>query len=44
MNTANNAWAMMYSGIERANICIRGIRAYGAPAPGNEWDNYWVKH
>ena len=35
MNTANNAWAMMYSGIERANICIRGIRTYGAPAPGN---------
>ena len=36
MNTANNAWAMMYSGIERANICIRGIRAYGAPAAGND--------
>ena len=36
MNTANNAWAMMYSGIERANICIRGIRAYGTPAAGNE--------
>lgn len=36
MNTTNNAWAMMYSGIERANICIRGIRAYGNPAPGNE--------
>jgi starch-binding outer membrane protein, SusD/RagB family len=36
MNTANNAWAMMYSGIERANICIRGIRTYGDPAPGNE--------
>jgi hypothetical protein len=36
MNTTNNAWAMMYSGIERANICIRGIRAYGTPAAGNE--------
>jgi len=36
MNTANNAWAMMYLGIERANICIRGIRAYGVPAPGND--------
>jgi len=36
MNTSNNAWAMMYSGIERANICIRGIRAYGNPASGNE--------
>ncbi|MBX2898461.1 MAG: RagB/SusD family nutrient uptake outer membrane protein [Cyclobacteriaceae bacterium] len=31
MNTENNAWAMMYSGIERANLCIRGIRAYGSP-------------
>ena len=36
MNTTNNAWAMMYLGIERANICIRGLRAYGTPAPGNE--------
>ena len=36
MNTSNNAWGMMYSGIERANICIRGIRTYGNPAPGNE--------
>ena len=26
----------MYSGIERANICIRGLRTYGNPAPGNE--------
>ncbi|WP_258105297.1 RagB/SusD family nutrient uptake outer membrane protein [Marinoscillum sp. MHG1-6] len=29
MNTTNNAWAMMYTGIERANLCIRGLRAYG---------------
>ena len=36
MNTENNAWAMMYSGIERANICIRGLRAYGDPQPGTE--------
>lgn len=36
MNTTNNAWAMMYSGIERANICIRGLRAYGNPQPGTE--------
>jgi hypothetical protein len=36
MNTTNNAWAMMYTGIERANICIRGLRTYGNPAPGNE--------
>lgn len=36
MNTANNVWAMMYQGIERANICIEGLRLYGNPAPGNE--------
>ncbi|GEL09672.1 Starch-binding associating with outer membrane [Flavobacterium glycines] len=36
MNTTNNAWAMMYSGIERANICIRGLRNYGNPQPGTE--------
>jgi starch-binding outer membrane protein, SusD/RagB family len=36
MNTTNNAWAMMYSGIERANICIRGLRLYGNPEPGTE--------
>ncbi len=36
MNTANNAWAQMYTGIERANQCIRGIRLYGNPEPGND--------
>jgi starch-binding outer membrane protein, SusD/RagB family len=36
MNTTNNAWAMMYAGIERANICIRGLRNYGNPEPGSE--------
>lgn len=36
MNTNNNAWAMMFSGIERANICIRGLRTYGNPTPGSE--------
>ena len=29
MNTADNAWAKMYEGIERANLCIRGLRLYG---------------
>jgi starch-binding outer membrane protein, SusD/RagB family len=29
MNTANNAWAMFYQGIERANIAIRGLRNFG---------------
>jgi starch-binding outer membrane protein, SusD/RagB family len=36
MNTENNAWAMMYSGIERANLCITGLRTYGDPKPGTE--------
>lgn len=36
MNTENNAWAMMYSGIERANIAIRGLRAFGNPEPDTE--------
>jgi len=36
MNISNNAWAMMYSGIERANICIKGLRAFGNPKPGTE--------
>ncbi|RZJ53079.1 MAG: RagB/SusD family nutrient uptake outer membrane protein [Flavobacterium sp.] len=36
MNTTNNAWAMMYMGIERANICISGLRTYGDPKPGTE--------
>lgn len=29
MNTENNAWAMFYQSIERANIAIRGLRTYG---------------
>nr|WP_294929889.1 RagB/SusD family nutrient uptake outer membrane protein [uncultured Flavobacterium sp.] len=36
MNKPVNVWAKMYEGIERANLCIRGIRAYGNPQPGNE--------
>jgi len=36
MNTTNNVWAMSYSGIERANICIRGLRKYGNPVAGSE--------
>lgn len=41
MNTTNNAWAMMYSGIERANICIKGLGAYGNPEPGTEGSVTW---
>lgn len=29
MNMENNAWAKMYEAIERANLCIRGLRLYG---------------
>lgn len=29
MNTDNNAWAKFYEGVERANLAIRGLRAYG---------------
>lgn len=29
MNTDNNAWAMFYQGIERANLAIQGIRRHG---------------
>lgn len=29
MNTANNAYAKFYEGIERANMCIKGLREYG---------------
>ena len=36
MNTTNNAWAMMYSGIERANVCVRGLRTYGNPVAGSD--------
>ncbi len=36
MNTTNNVWAQMYAGIERANLCVKGLRAYGNPTPGSE--------
>lgn len=36
MNRTNSSWAMMYLGIERANISIRGLRTYGDPVPGSE--------
>nr|MCR5131985.1 RagB/SusD family nutrient uptake outer membrane protein [Prevotella sp.] len=29
MNTTNNAYAKFYEGIERANLAIKGLRAYG---------------
>ncbi len=28
---ARDSWSQMYTGIERANICIRGLRTYGSP-------------
>jgi len=36
MNAETNPWVSMYSGIERANICIQGIRKYGDPRPGTD--------
>ena len=36
MNTVDNAWSQMYSGIERANLCIEGLRLYGNPQPGTD--------
>jgi len=29
MNTDNNAWAKFYEGVERANLCIDGLRKFG---------------
>ncbi len=40
MNKDTNTWAMMYLGIERANICIRGLRMYGDPRPGTDPVSY----
>jgi hypothetical protein len=37
MNTVDNVWAMSYAGIERANLCIQGIRKYGNPTPGSDF-------
>ncbi len=34
MNRDNVYWAQLYKGIERANVCIRGLKAYGNPEPG----------
>ncbi len=36
MNRDDVYWAELYAGIERANICIRGLRAYSDPQPGTE--------
>jgi len=36
MNKPINAWAQMYNGIERANLCIEGLRTYGNPTPGSD--------
>ncbi len=29
MNTADNVWAKLYEGVERANLAVRGLRTYG---------------
>lgn len=38
--TTPTTWGPMYTGIERANICIRGIRAFGNPQPGTPMGQY----
>lgn len=35
-----NPWSLIYMGIERANLCIAGIRKYGNPAEGNQMGDY----
>jgi starch-binding outer membrane protein, SusD/RagB family len=37
MNGTTNVWAYMYTGIERANLCIRGLKNYGNPTPGSDF-------
>jgi starch-binding outer membrane protein, SusD/RagB family len=37
MNGTTNVWAYMYTGIERANLCIRGLRNYGNPTAGSDF-------
>ena len=39
-NDAANPWSRIYQGIERANLAIAGIRAYGNPAEGNDMGHY----
>ncbi len=34
MNSEKNAWAKMYEGVERANLCIDGLRKAGMATPG----------
>lgn len=36
MGDARNAWAMMYEGIEKANLCIQGLRKYGDVSNNSE--------
>jgi hypothetical protein len=37
MNDDKNAWAKMYEGIERANLCIEGLRGTGKALPGTNF-------
>jgi starch-binding outer membrane protein, SusD/RagB family len=36
----SNPWGLIYMGLERANLAIAGIRAYGKPAAGNDMGHY----
>jgi starch-binding outer membrane protein, SusD/RagB family len=35
-----NPWSRVYSGIEKANLAIEGLRAYGNPAVGNDMGHF----
>lgn len=37
LNNNPSMWSSMYAGIERANLCIRGLRKYGNPTPGSNF-------
>jgi hypothetical protein len=37
MNTWNNTWAKSYEGIERANLCIQGLRNTGKALPRTDF-------
>ncbi len=40
MNRDNNAWAMMFLGIERANKVIYGLKTYNDPKPGTVFGRF----
>ncbi|NJO92542.1 MAG: RagB/SusD family nutrient uptake outer membrane protein [Chloroflexia bacterium] len=37
MDTENNAYGEFFSGIEKANLCIQGLKEYSDPQPGTKF-------